>query len=70
MLSHPRVLAVLTVLTFCLCFVNFSDGRAEQPFDVRSISLVGASRHSESREHDARSSSNLDLLAIAIPRAS
>jgi hypothetical protein len=42
MLSHARLfLAVLTLFTFCLCFANFAGGRAEQPIDVRNISLVG-----------------------------
>ena len=43
MLSHARLfLAVLTLLTFCLCFTNFAGGRAQQSIGVRNISLVVA----------------------------
>ena len=43
MLSHARpLLAFLTFVTFCLCFANFSAGRAPQPLDARRISFVGA----------------------------
>ncbi|HEU4479301.1 MAG TPA: hypothetical protein VFR80_12350, partial [Pyrinomonadaceae bacterium] len=42
MLSHSRSLLAIFSLTVCLCFANFSGGRAQQPFGVRNISLVGS----------------------------